>query len=278
MKQIKDDKINGNKVFYFSALDLNEEIEFVNRNNISHIELNPYVVDFHKKNIDFLKEVNNLKGLSIVGLEDIDISNINDLITLERLYLDTNKSKEIDFSNMRLNELNIRYSKSMKGIFSIKNLSKLIISFGSKELFTLGNFSQLNSLRKLEIIQSDLPFDFMFLCENDLLNELEISYIRKQFTLNSLELLNLNILKIMNCKKVDIKNISNLKYLEEFSIVDSVTLPDKNVFTNMEHLKSLIVLGSSYFCDGNLKELQDKLEYLGIDNKKHYNIKYIDPK
>jgi hypothetical protein len=206
IKQIKDDKINGNKVFYFSALDLNEEIEFVNKNNISHIELNPYVVNFHGENIDFLKKVNNLKGLSIVGLEDINISNIHDLIILERLYLDTNKSKDIDFSNMNLGELNIRYSTSMKGIFSIKNLSKLIISSGGKELFALENFSQLNNLQKLEIIQSNLPFNFMFLRKNYLLNELEISYIRKQFTLNDLELLNLKILKIMNCKKVDIKN------------------------------------------------------------------------
>jgi hypothetical protein len=57
MKQIKDDKITGNKIFYFSALNLNEEIEFVNKNNISHIELNPYVINFHGKNIDFLNRL-----------------------------------------------------------------------------------------------------------------------------------------------------------------------------------------------------------------------------
>jgi hypothetical protein len=276
-KQIKKDPSTGEQIFYLSSSNLEEEINYVNKANICNIELNPYVVEFSETDINFLKQVQNLKSLSIVALKNIDISRINEFSSLKMLYLDENKTQAIDLSGMNLTELNIRYSKSITGIFSLNQLSTLIISRGDKDLFTLESFSLLKKMKSLEIYESNLPANLLFLKENIGLKHLQIGYIRKPFTLNGLEQIVLSQLKITNCKKIDIGELKNLKYLEEFMLVDSVTIPDNNVFSKLEQLKSLIVLGSSFFCDGNLIELQNKLDYLGIDNKRHYNVKYIDP-
>ena len=210
-------------------------------------------------------------------MKDIDISCISKFSSLNRLYLSENKTKKIDLSGMNLTELNIRYSKSITGIFSIKTLSTLILSHGNEDLFVLDFFSKLNNLKLLEVYQSNLPKDFSFLSKNAELKQLEIGYIRKSFALNGLEHINLNKLTISNSKKVDIDNLKNLTSIEELRLVDSVVIPSNDIFSRFERLKYLIILGSSFFSDGNLIELQKRVEYLGIDNKKHYNVKYIEP-
>jgi hypothetical protein len=276
-KQIKLDPNTQEKVFYFSSANINEGIEYVNVQNISSVELNPYVVAFSEKDINFLHGINNLKSLSIVALPEINISEINTLSTLEHLYLDENNTRIIDFTNMNLTELNIRYNKSVKGIAALNKLENLIISKGIDDFFSLAVFSKLENLKALEIYESKIPYDFSFINENTKLKKLIIGYIKNNFTLNFLEKNKLEILKITNCKKVDIENIEKLKTLEEFSFVDCITISESSIFNKLPKLKSLIVLGKSYFINGDLIELQKKLEYLGIDNKKHYNVKYIDP-
>jgi hypothetical protein len=276
-QQIKKDPVSGKRIFYFSSSNIWEQIEYVNEEKITHIELNPYVVEFFEVNIDFLKQVQNLENLSIVGLRKIDVTCINKLKSLSSLYLDMNDTRKIDFSNMNLRELNIRYSSSMTGISSLKQLSSLIISNAESSFFSLELFSALKKLKNLEIIQSNIPLEFIYLTNNLSLKELSLIHIKKNFTLNYLEKINLKILKIENCKKVEIQNVANLIQLEEFMLVDSAVISDNNIFLNLKKLKSLIVLGSSFFCDGNLFELQNRLEYLGIDNKKHYNIKFKRP-
>ena len=88
----------------------------------------------------------------------------------------------------------------------------------------------------------------------------------------------LEILKIGSCKKIEglegiLPELSNLKW---FTLTDSITLKNTEFINFLPKLETLIILGSSYFEDGNLMNLKGKLKHVSIDDKKHYNLKHKD--
>jgi len=71
--------------------------------------------------------------------------------------------------------------------------------------------------------------------------------------------------------------IEELKKVKTLSIVDSITINDTKFVDRMDGLEILIVLGGSYFINGDLSNLK-RLRHVSIDDKKHYNLKYKDLK
>lgn len=86
------------------------------------------------------------------------------------------------------------------------------------------------------------------------------------------------MLKIGSCKNIEGLEaiLSQLVNLKCFSLIDSITLRSTSFVNFLPRLQTLIVLGSSYFEDGNLVNLKGRLKYVSIDDKKHYNLKHKD--
>ena len=67
-----------------------------------------------------------------------------------------------------------------------------------------------------------------------------------------------------------------LAKLKWFALIDSIILKDTNFLKSLINLEVLVVLGTSYFENGDLSNLKGRFRHLGIDDKKHYNLKSND--
>jgi len=146
-------------------------------------------------------------------------------------------------------------------------------------LFSTSNFNDLTNLNSLTILSGKVPQQLDFLKRLTKLKELEIHNVKSTFSVAILKNLDkIEILKIGCCPYVnDLMNtLPLLKHLTWFALTDSSTLESTSFVDSMPNLKTLIVLGKSYFRNGDLTNLKNKFKHVGIDNKRHYNLKYED--
>jgi hypothetical protein len=81
-------------------------------------------------------------------------------------------------------------------------------------------------------------------------------------------------LKIEKCKKLEhledcLMKFNSLKYL---SLIDSVPISNAETVSQLKSIEIVIVLGESYFIDGNISWIKN-LRHVSIDDKKHYSLK-----
>jgi len=264
--------------FYIDSDNLEENIEWILANKIENIRLNKY--EGYKLNtIEPILRLKSIKSL-VVFLEGVDLSTLCQLHELEELTIGE-LNKNIDVSNLvKLKDFYLLYQNNIKGLNTLKALKKLIVVKADTAFFLNDNFRIWEELEELTLLSPKLPPKLLFLRNLKKLKELEINSSRVKFDVSDITFVkdNLEILKIGGCKNIEglepaLPKLVNLKW---FALTDSITLKSTSFVNYLTKLETLVVLGSSYFENGNLLNLKDRLSHVGIDDKKHYNLKYKD--
>jgi hypothetical protein len=275
IEHIRYKKITENSdYFYFiSSNSLEEDIYFIQTNEIENICLSQYE-GYDLENILPIIDLKNIKKLRIY-VEKIDLVKINVLENLEELSIGEK------FINLNLNNLNNLKSLylvhgTLTGLNNLKKLKELIIINGESSFFSESNFKQNSSIEVLSIYGTKGVINFSFLRNLKNLKELDLYNVKSELDIRLLEssASKLETLKIEKCKIIIhfeefLPNFKSLRYL---SLVDSVPVSNAETLLNLKSLEVLVVLGKSFFIDGNINQL-NKIKHVSIDNKKHYSLK-----
>lgn len=260
--------------FYLNSDTLEEDMKWIAEHGIQHIRLSQYD-GYTLKTIEPIFSIKRIKAL-VIFLKGVDLSRLRELNALEDLSIGE-ENIHIDLSGLKqLKSLYLLYHKKIKGLETLDNLEKLILVKGGIEFFKEQLFRSWPALKDLTFLSPNLPEDLSFLIHQKSLKEFEIAHCRSTFDVGELRQLkdSLEVLKIGNCKGVRgiYELLPQLQRLKWFGLTDSVPLKDSRFADSMPNLEILVVLGSSYFENGDIKNLE-RLKHIGIDNKKHYNLK-----
>jgi hypothetical protein len=264
--------------FYINSDTLEQDLQWISDNNIDSIRLSQYD-GYALISIDPILQLKGIRSLAIF-LQGADLTRLCELKTLEQLSIGES-STAIDLSGLeKLEDLYLTYAKNIKGLNTLAGLKKVIIVKAEPPFFSEDNFSFWPDLEDFTSLSSKLPGNLSFVKTSQKLKELEINNTRTEFDASDLSFIkgSLEVLKIGNCKKIE--NIENvlpgLTHLRWLALTDSVTLKNTRFADALPELEVLIVLGSSYFVDGDLSDLKKRLKHVSIDDKKHYNLKMAD--
>jgi hypothetical protein len=263
--------------FYVNSDEIVENIDYIKNNNIRNIGVNK-LKGYKLNDLKKITEVSNqIEKLSIGG--DIDLSDLSEFKNLEYLVANSEQAF-IDFSKLsKLKYLAFFYYGKMTGFENLSNLETINVSKADPSFLTEDIFRYYKKLTRLEIVQSKLPEELDFLKYLTKLKELEFHYCKSKIDLSELLKIkgSLEILKIGHSKNVvSIEALTKLKKLTWLSLVDSIPLADSKFINDLPALEVLVVLGSSFFVDGNIDNLKGKLRHVGIDDKRHYTLKTKD--
>lgn len=263
--------------FYISSDELEENISFIKRNKIFNIGINK-LKGFKSNDLYPIIELKDQVKKISIGRE-LDLSAISEFTNLEYL-VSSSENASIDFSQLKkLKYLSFFYSRKMNGLESLENLETINVSKADEIFLSESIFCNYKKLHHLEIIQSKLPEEQGFLKCLVALKDLEFHYIKSRIDLKDLLAVkgSLEILKIGHSKNIlSIDTLGKFKALKWLAIVDSVPLDSAAFVDELPALEVLVVLGSSYFVDGNIDNLKGKLRHVGIDDKRHYSLKSKD--
>jgi hypothetical protein len=264
--------------FYLNSDKLIEDLEWIEKYQITKIRLSQY--DGYKiKSIDPIFRIKCIKSL-VIFIEDADLGRLTELNKLEYLSIGE-KNKNTNVSNLtNLKGFYLFYHKNIIGLSTLKALENLILVKADIDFFSEKLFENWPKLRDLSLLSPKLPANLIFLNKCKSLLALEIHNSKSGFDVRDLENLknSLERLNISSCKNVHGLELllPKLRNLNSLVLTDSVSLKSSAFVDSLPYLESLVVLGSSYFQDGDLTRLKGKFKHLGIDNKKHYNLKYED--
>ena len=199
------------------------------------------------------------------------------LKNLELLSFSSNEKTPVDLSQLQnLSHLDFSYSRKIKGLDRLSNLTSIGIGNGTDEYFRIEVFRNYSKLSRLVIGRSILNQGLAFLKANSSLKNLDFTHMKRRFDLEGIQHLrdSLKRLRIMSSKKVDnIQLISELHNLEWLILSDSVPLESSRVLEPLRNLEALTLRGSSYFIDGDLRALEkrrESIKYYNIAHKSHY--------
>jgi hypothetical protein len=231
--------------------------------------------------VEFFKEYSFFTGLTITA-SNIDISAIHHLRGLKYLNVFENNQK-IDFSSFPiLEEASIDWNNKLLNLDECKYLKKLTLWKFKPKSKSFSEIRNLISLNILEIAQSNVEsLDGIEGLKN--LESFEASYLSKLTSLNGIESLKLHlkslILKV--CKKLRDydQSLAKMHRLEKLILSDCGELDNINFLRKLNNLKFFSFVNTN-IKDGNLLPLiEQKLDYAGFDDKKHYShkMKQINP-
>ena len=263
---------------YLSSQNLGEDLDYIKTNRIENLMLIPNSDGFHLDNIDFLQEIPFVKRLQMGSCYQVKhYEGLASLENLELLSFSSNEKTPVDLSLLQnLSHLDFSYSRQIKGLDRLSNLTSIGVGNGTDEYFRIEVFRNYGKLSRLVIGRSILNQGLAFLKENSSLKNLDFTYMKRGFDLEGIQYLrdSLKRLRIMSSKKVDnIQLISELHNLEWLILSDSVPLESSRVLEPLRNLEALTLRGSSYFIDGDLRALEKRrgfIKYYNIAHKSHY--------
>lgn len=273
-------QVHQNAPFYFhlSSGSLDDDLDWIIENKIENIQLSQYE-PYCIKSINVLSKVNlTVKRLS-VHIKNADLSRINDFLELISLSIGETVAT-VDFTGLsKVRELYLVNTKEIRGFNTMTALNSLTLVNVQASFFSHEIFSVFSNLSTLQILSGKLPESLNFLQNAKKLNELELFNIKTPIDLNILQNSSVAIqtLKIEKCRKVlNLETtLCSLKFLKYLSLIDSGTLESAAIINALSKLKTLVILGSSYFLKGDIDDLK-KLDWVSIDDKKHYSLKNKD--
>lgn len=264
--------------YYIESDKLEEDLQYLLNNKIfTNIRVNPYH-GYHLDNIDLICEILNTRLLEIsIEFRYLSFTKLSLCTNLERLSI-MDDNKNIDFSNfIKLKSLGFTYSKTFIGLEKLENIEKLVIGGATHYIYDC--IKNYNKLKYLELIQAKKFGLDNVISDNHKIEHLELCYLRDVIDLQYLLSIKdtLKELRIQNCKNIiNFEVINEFKALERFVIDNCNTIESSKIFDNLPNLKQVTVIGKSYFVDGDIQNLAKPGLFVGIDNKKHYNMKYED--
>jgi len=260
--------------YRIDSATLDDDIRYVRENGIKN------VIYYHKGtggNLDWLNEVGDSLDKIFITTPSSGkflFDGIKYCKNLAFLYINNTCAGEIDLSLVpNLEFFSCENGKYVKNLHQVKKLQELILTRPSKDLLTNGVFSELKNLKRLVLSSVELADGISFL-DGLTLDDLYF-YSCKNLSFKGLTCLKLLKLKIEKCKTASYsEEIYSQQSLMELSLVDSFQLESANDVSPLGSLEVLVMLGSSYFKDGHIAFLKDKLRIFNFDNKRHYDSKF----
>jgi len=268
-------KITENSDFFFfvNSNSLNEDIAFIKENEIKNVCLSQHE-NYSLLNVLPVIDINCIRNLRIY-VKKIDLKGVNNLTSLEEL------SVGEEFFNLALDNLfKLRFlyltNGKFTGLHSLINLKELTIVNGDAAALSINNFTGTLSLETLSIYNTKGKIDFSFLLKLYNLRKLDLYNIKSKVDIRLFNSFADKIveLKIEKCKMLEhfedcLNNFNSLKY---FSLIDSVAVSNAEVIQKLKSIEIAVILGASYFVDGNIDQLIN-LKHVSVDDKKHYSLK-----
>ena len=196
--------INGNaEYFVLKGISLNEELEYIKRNQVISIYLT-YSDSKAVKNLDFLKEINFIEKINLNELE-IDYSGLYALKNLKYAILSVKSKKQhLDYARFKnLEYLSVDWYEPFPNLQNNTNLKCLVIWKFRPKSKSFINLELPEFLNSLEITESNIT-DLSGLSLTNL-KKFEAHYCNSIQSLSGLENFgsNLEIIILDHCKKVD---------------------------------------------------------------------------
>lgn len=269
-KKITD---NSDYFFFVNSNSLKEDIAFIKENEIENICLSQYE-NYGLLNVLPIVDIECIRNLRIY-VKKIDLCGLNKLPFLEELSIGE------EYNNLTLSNLSNLQSLYLNdgkfiGLETLDKLKELTIINGNAAAFSVNNFMENSSIESLSIYNTKGQIDFSFLLKLSNLNKLDLYNVKAKV---DMQLFNsfaetLQQLKIEKCKKLEhledcLVKFNSLNYL---SLIDSVPISNAKSVSQLKSIEKVMVLGASYFIDGNISWLKD-LRHISIDDKKHYSLK-----
>lgn len=262
----------SNNAFILNSNDLEKAKQIMLQDNLNHLEINPN--HFRTNDLSFLKEFSFITEFSILGLDIIDIKEIENLTNLRKLYIAHKFKGIIDFTKFKhLEECVFTWGiKGSESIYDTIFLKKLTIYSYSNIDFS--KFEKQIKLEELELLNSKI--DNLNGIENlKGLKRLSIIGAKNIENLNGIENLDkLEFLEIDRCKKInDLSLLCKLSNLKKIHANDGLQINDLNFIINLENLEEFLFAGDSKILNNDLSPL----EY-AFNNKKLKRIIFMDRK
>lgn len=244
----------------------------LDRENVSVLRLSQSM-GWQDKDISFVSNLTNLRGIEVYAWDIKDISPIQDLVDLEFIGLECGFTKGIDFSIFpNLNICKLRWRAKAKSLFSCSSLRELnVINYPNSDLTAL---VEMKYLERLQLTSRSL----LSLQGIDALKGLQILDLADCLKLESLEEIednfNLSSLELFNCKKVaNISPLEKLLKLEKVSMENCGNIASLKPLRKNNNLSTLFFIGNTTIDDGDFSELLalPLLKEMWFANKRHYS-------
>jgi hypothetical protein len=260
--------------FYLSSKSLEDDIRWILDNNIENIKLSEYE-PYCIHSIDVLLAISpSVKRLSL-HIKNADLSRIKDFAELVALSIGETPSK-VDLTGLsKVKELYLMYSRNIRGLETMTGLNALTLVNAQTAFFCKEIHPVFSRLSILQILSGRIPETLNFLRSATKLRELELFNLKVPISLYVLTTCTLiEILKLEKCRKIEslettVRSLKSLKYL---SLIDAGTIKNAAFIDDLPALKTLVIVGSSFFVEGDIDILK-KLNWVSIDDKKHYSLK-----
>jgi len=260
--------------FYINSDEIISDIKWIEENGIENIKLSQYS-SYSSNSLEAISNIKvSIKRLSIF-IKNATLDELPLFKDLEELSIGE-PADNINFKGLsKLKKLYLVYTQNLSGFSNLHSLEEIVILNANKSFFSNDNFDNLKQLKTFSVYSSQLPEKLDFL-NSFKLKSIEFHNIRTPFSIKHLSKLKdtLEILKIGKCPNIEnveetLPLLASLKWLE---LIDAVKLNDTSFIDTMPKLRVLLVLGKSFFKNGNLYSLK-YLDHVSIDNKRHYNLK-----
>lgn len=263
---------------YFLHVDSDEierDVEFIKKSKVGNLILNASG-DYAFTDLEWLSSVGDRISRLVIAspMKGVfDYGGLRHCRELTRLKVNNYNSGVIDVSgNLSLKELDVANCRHLVGLERLIKLERLIATNLDSSLIDVAIFGQLENLQFLSISNTSLK-DLCFL-RGSSLNGLAFNYC-KSISLAGLPDLGVRDLAFEKCKNLQhVELIYDSNSIERLTLVDSAQLSSAKDLVRLDHLKVLILLGSSYLQDGDLDPLKGRLEIFSFDDKRHYNCRF----
>lgn len=242
--------------------------------NVKSLELNR-AKGWKGKEINFLKEIDNLVSFSILDFQIQSVLPIHNLKNLKKLEVITYCKTTLDFSAFpKLEHCSIKWRKGCESLFNSRDLKELFID--GYKLTESEVFSKLIQLERLTVVNSSFK-DLNGLSKLTKLNYLRLGYLANLLSIHPIYTLkNLQEIEIQNCKKItSIKGIEALSELRKLLLLDLGDIDSLLPLKSIENIQWVLFYGTTNIVDGDISFLKGlkTLSRVSFQNRRHYTVK-----
>tara|TARA_R110002033_G_scaffold170860_1_gene214517 strand:- start:2829 stop:3686 length:858 start_codon:yes stop_codon:yes gene_type:complete len=273
-KKLKFIDIKNVGKFLIIDSSMNEEsiINYIIKNNIENLSFNQYD-GFSSKDMKPYSNINAIKRLEIV-LDNIESDQVVKFKNLMYLYMSSPLKTKMDLSIFtKLQYLNLEWNTKILNLNTLDSLKSLTLR---KYKGNPVNLTKLKSIEELIFIQGNIN-SLNFISSLKKIKKLGLFYLKNILEIKPIKYVNLEDLEIDSCKNIQYEDsLFFCKELRQLKISDSSSLPNLSFLTRLKDLKFLSFVGTNIE-DGDITPCLN-LNYVGFDNKRHYNCVNIDGK
>ena len=258
------------------SASLDADVEYILENKIRNLVVNGRG-SFENLDVDFLRDVGGIVEhivLTPPAKTGFDFSGLSACTALLDLKVNVSGNGVVDVSALQnLQGISIDDCSSLIGLDELSNIERAVLSKIPSPEWLDRAVSQKRELRSLSL--SDMQTVDGLGCLKPFRIDTLWFFNCAGILLKDLNWLALRDVRFEQCSDVStFDDLEKAERLETLRIIDSGPIGSVLPFSRMRALHTLIVLGSSYFVDGNLGPLRKKLRAFSFDDRDHYSSLY----